>query len=138
MSDLASLDGLQSAIDGSPCQKALGLRIVSFDADSGEVEIALPFGPAAARGAGGDQVHGGAIATLIDVAGDYALAVRLGYFVPTIDLRVDYLRPAIGTLHAKATIVRCGRTLGVVDIAVVDNAEKTVAVGRALYSTRAD
>ncbi|MGH8240249.1 MAG: PaaI family thioesterase, partial [Steroidobacteraceae bacterium] len=37
------------------------------------------------------------IASLVDIAGDFALIAVLGHGVPTINFRVDYLRPAVGT-----------------------------------------
>lgn len=52
--------------------------------------------------------HGGIIATLIDMAAHICLARKLGRRVPTIDLRVDHLRPVPDTdLTATARIVRC-------------------------------
>jgi uncharacterized protein (TIGR00369 family) len=74
---------------------------------------------------------------LIDLAGDYALAARLGYGVPTINLRVDYLSMAVDTdLTATARIVRAGRMIGIADIEVTDKTGKLIAVGRGTYSTR--
>ena len=73
--------------------------------------------------------------TFIDVAGDFALALVVGGPVPTINLRVDYLRPATHTgLTATARVRRAGRTVGVVDVDVHDDSGKLVAVGRGCYS----
>jgi uncharacterized protein (TIGR00369 family) len=56
--------------------------------------------------------------------------------VPTIDLRVDYLRPARrGTLRALARAVKVGRTVGVADVELRDANDAVVAVGRCAYST---
>ena len=53
--------------------------------------------------------HGGILATVIDVAADYALAAKLGRPIPTIDMRVDYHRPAMqGELTAKARVIKLG------------------------------
>ena len=49
------------------------------------------------RGAGTGQWHGGPIAAIIDTVGDYALIMALRRGLPTINFRVDYLRPAIKT-----------------------------------------
>src|SRR6056297_2041891 len=110
MTDFTDPAAVQAALDASPFQAGLGLRLVSMDGDG--VVIALPFHAGLARQAGSGQVHGGVLASLIDIAGDYALAVRLGHFVPTVDLRCDYLRPAAGEMRAAARVVRAGRTLG--------------------------
>ena len=73
---------------------------------------------------------------LIDIAGDYAIASKLGRGVPTIDLRVDYLRPARrGDLRALARAVKVGRTVGVADVELRDANDAVVAVGRCAYST---
>jgi len=59
-----------------------------------------------------------------------------GRGLPTVDLRIDYLRPAQkGDLFAEAAVVKGGRTLGVADITVTNGAGKKIAVGRGLYST---
>ena len=45
--------------------------------------------------------------------------------MPTINFRVDYVRPSIGSsLLAKATVRRVGRTVGVVDIDVYDDQDR--------------
>ena len=49
------------------------------------------------RGAGTGQWHGGPMAAIIDTVGDYALIMALRRGLPTINFRVDYLRPAIKT-----------------------------------------
>jgi uncharacterized protein (TIGR00369 family) len=97
----------------------------------------MDFVPAAERSADTRQFHGGAIASLIDIAGDYALFALLGHGVPTIDLRIDYLRPAIDTgLTARAVVRRVGRTIGVVDIEVTATSGKTIALGRGTYGVQ--
>ena len=76
------------------------------------------------------------MAALIDIAGDFALIAKLGRGIPTIDLRIDYLRPAVDTdLIARARTLRAGRTVGVVDIEISDKHGRLVAVGRGGYST---
>jgi len=71
-----------------------------------------------------------------DIAGDIAIAVRVGGGVPTINLRVDYLRPGTGTfLEARATVRRLGRTIATADIDVFDDQERLCAIGRGTYSS---
>jgi uncharacterized protein (TIGR00369 family) len=130
-----TLERMQAMLDASPFIKLLRMRVASLDRDKGQVVIAMPLAPDFERHPGTRQFHGGAIASLIDVAGDFALVLELGGGVPTINLRVDYLRPAIGDPSATATTRRAGRTIGVVDIDVTDGGGKLVAVGRGCYST---
>ena len=88
------------------------------------------------RGAGTGQWHGGPIAAIIDTVGDYALIMALRRGLPTINFRVDYLRPAINTgLVITARVRRAGKSVGVVDIDVLDDRKVLIAVGRASYST---
>jgi uncharacterized protein (TIGR00369 family) len=51
-------------------------------------------------------------------------------------MRVDYLRMAAGTeIVAVATVIKLGRTIGLVDIRVTDDQKRLCAVGRASYVT---
>jgi uncharacterized protein (TIGR00369 family) len=122
----------------SPFHKVLGLRLDSMDAAAQSVAIRCAFDPAVGRAADTDQYHGGVIASLIDIAGDFALIVALGHGVPTINLRVDYLRPAFGSdLIAHARVRKSGRTVGIVDIEVQDGQGRLIAIGRGCYGTQA-
>ena len=117
-------------VDHSPFQRLLGLEMVR--AEDGMVEMRLPWRDELGR----DWFHGGVISALIDIAGDYAIASKLGRGVATIDLRVDYLRPARrGDLRALARAVKVGRTVGVADVELRDANDAVVAVGRCAYST---
>jgi uncharacterized protein (TIGR00369 family) len=61
--------------------------------------------------------------------------MKVGGGVPTINFRVDFLRPASNTaLTATATTRRLGRTVAVVDVDVHDDNGKLCAVGRGTYS----
>jgi uncharacterized protein (TIGR00369 family) len=122
----------------SPFMSPYGLEVVACDADRGELAVRAPFRPAVERFPGTGQWHGGPIAALIDIAGDYAAGIRLGRALPTIDLRIDYLRPAIATgLVFRAAVRRSGRTVAVVDVEVVDDRGALVALGRGVYGTGA-
>lgn len=132
--DAAALEALFLA---SPYIALHGIRVEAVDAAAGRVVASMALKPELERGAGSGQLHGGAIATLVDVAGDMAVALGLGGGVPTIDLRVDYLRPASGErLVATATVRKLGRTVALADVEVVDTQGRLCAVGRACYAAR--
>jgi uncharacterized protein (TIGR00369 family) len=96
----------------------------------------MPMRQELERKCGSAQAHGGAVASLIDIAGDFAVGMLVGGAVPTINLSVDYLRPASGgDLEAIASVRRLGRSIGVVDIEVTDKQAKLIAIGRATYSS---
>ena len=128
---------VQAMLDGSPYIRAAGMEVVRLDADALEIAVRISMRPEFERRPGTGQWHGGPIAALIDVAGDYALVLGTGGPVPTINFRTDYLRPAVNTsLTAVARVRRAGRTVGVVDIDVVDDEGRLVAVGRGAYGMR--
>jgi len=111
----------------------LGLEIIR--AERGLVEIRLPYREELLRHDGSDWLHGGVVSALADIAGDYAVITETAPGVPTIDLRVDYLRPARrGDLTALGRTVRVGRTVCVADVEIRDSTGTLVAVGRACYA----
>jgi len=122
------------SFDGSPYMRFLGLTLEK--SEKGYVEIRLPFRDEFLRHDGSDWLHGGVVSALVDIAGDYAVVTEVGIGVPTIDMRVDYLRPARrGDLLAVARTLRVGRTVSVADVEVRDASGATVAVGRAVYAS---
>lgn len=118
----------------SPYQRFLGLRFERYE--EGLAEIRLPFREEFLREDKSDWLHGGVISALVDIAGDYALVTKAGVGMPTIDLRVDYLRPARrGDLTALARAIRVGRTVSIADVEVRDQQGTLVAVGRGVYAS---
>lgn len=121
-------------LDGSPFQRFLGLEMVS--AEPGRVVIRLSFREEFLRADHSDWYHGGVVASLIDIAGDYALWSQIGHPPPTIDMRVDWLRPARrGALLATGLAVKVGKTVSTADVEVRDERGELVAVGRGTYAT---
>jgi len=118
----------------SPFMRFLGLEIIA--AEKGKVEIRLPYREEFLRTDGSDWLHGGVVSALADIAGDYAVITETAPGVPTIDMRVDYLRPARrGDLTALAKTVRVGKTISVADVEIRDSSGTLVAVGRACYAS---
>ena len=127
---------LRDLLSSGPFHEFLRIELVRYDVEAGAVDLRLPWRQELEREAGTKQWHGGPIAALVDIAGDFALVARLGRGIPTIDLRIDYLRPAIDThLVATERTLRAGRSVGVVDVEVRDAQRRIVAVGRGTYST---
>ena len=129
-------DELQKMLDGSPFIHFLGLKVTEADPAKEQVTMSCAFRPEFERGKGTGQWHGGPIAAIIDTVGDYALIMALRRGLPTINFRVDYLRPAIKTaLITTATVRRNGKSVGVVDVDVFNEQKALLAIGRATYST---
>ena len=85
---------LRAFFAGIPHNRALGVEIVETDA-SGAV-FRLPYDPKLVGNPDSGVLHGGAITALLDAASGAAVFLVLPEPVPiaTLDLRIDYLRPA--------------------------------------------
>jgi uncharacterized protein (TIGR00369 family) len=126
---------LEEEMRRPPFHAVLAPQAHEIDAETGEVVIRLAYRPEFGRDPVAGGYHGGVIATLIDLAGHAAVATHIGRPAPTIDLRIDYLRPAPGvTLLARARVLRAGRSVARADIDVIADGV-VVAVGRGTFST---
>jgi uncharacterized protein (TIGR00369 family) len=133
-----ALARLRHELAHPPFHAVLRPEAVSADPQAGVVVIRLPYQPAFGRAGDSPEVHGGVIAALIDLAGHAAVAVQIGRMAPTIDLRIDYLRPApAADLLATARTLKLGRAVSRVDIEVRDPAGLLVAAGRGSFSSLA-
>lgn len=132
--DAAQLAALFAA---SPFISTLKLEVLAMDYDRSQLSVRMPLHAGLERRAGTKQFHGGPIASLIDVAGDFAVGMMVGGGVPTMNLRIDYLKPAVGdALTATARVRRSGKTVAIVDIDVLDENGALVALGRGTYSPK--
>ncbi|MEM9056404.1 MAG: PaaI family thioesterase [Pseudomonadota bacterium] len=128
---------VQALLDASPFSRFAGLDVVSVDEEALCVTLRMPLRDEFRRADDGDMFHGGPVASLIDTAGDCAVALACGGGVPTVNFRTDYLRPCCGEfLLAEASVRRAGRSLAVADINIVDAQQRLCAVGRGTYRTR--
>lgn len=137
--DLHSLAGIQSLLDTVPIHRFLGFRAIAVPAATEPVilVISAPAGGNAERAEGAGQAHGGAIATLIDTTATFAASRVVDHVVPTMNLQVNYLRPAAGAeIVASAIVRRVGRTVAIVDVEI-EAGGKLVAIGRATLATGA-
>ncbi|MEM6681859.1 MAG: PaaI family thioesterase [Pseudomonadota bacterium] len=127
-------DSLQSELDACPAIAFLKLSVHALDMEAKSVVFDMPMQPDVERAPGSGQFHGGPVASLIDTAGDYAVALGVGGGVPTMNFRVDYVRPCTGPyLRATATARRIGRTVAVADVDIHDEQGRLCAVGRGSY-----
>ncbi len=129
-----TLEGLQHELERCPFHGLLQLEAVRVDAD--HTVVRLPFRPELGLEHGGEVFHGGVLASLIDITAHAALAVRVGSVVPTVDLRIDFLRVAAAPgVFAEAKVLRLGRALGRADVDVRNAQGDLVACGRGTFST---
>jgi len=102
---------LQHLLDQSPVHRAL--RIQAEHAPSGELRLRCQPGPQHAGEDGASFLHGGVIATLLDTAATFALIKASGTDWATVDMRIDYLRPApCAELLIKGSAVHVGSRIG--------------------------
>ncbi|MCG0238953.1 MAG: PaaI family thioesterase [Firmicutes bacterium] len=109
----------------SPFAEFVGCELVA--AGGGEARARMRYRPEHDNIHG--TIHGGAIATLADFALGWAVRAALpaGTRLATVELKINYLRPARGDLEARARVLHQGRTLAVVEADVVDAAGAPVA-----------
>jgi uncharacterized domain 1 len=127
------------AEEGLPFHKLLGIRVDELR--EGYARLRIPFKPELVGDSRRPALHGGVISTLADVCGGFAIwtCCRLDDRIATIDIGVDYLRPAGATdLCAEATVRLLGNRVGNAHVVLWSegDAERHVAVGRAVYNIR--
>lgn len=133
--DRMSAADLQQTFESSPFISSLGMTVESLDYDKAELTCRMPMLPNLERRAGTSQFHGGPIAAFIDTVGDFAIGMLVGGGVPTINLRIDYLKPAVGEyLLGTGRVRRRGRSVAIIDVDVFDAKGALVAIGRGTYS----
>ena len=88
--------------DGVPHNRALGLQILELDKSAST--FVLPYDAKLVGNPDTGVIHGGAITALLDAASGAAVFAALSTWVPiaTLDLRIDYLKPAEPPRDVKA------------------------------------
>ena len=130
-----------------PFNKLIGLKVKSFNAD--EIVFKIEMRDELVGNWLQGILHGGVIASALDVAGGTAALVgayarksdlpkeerikslsKLG----TIDMRVDYLRPGKGKeFFASASILRTGSKVAVTRMEFKNEIDELIAVGTGTY-----
>jgi len=130
------IEKLQQLISLGPFNKWLNFTVLKAGEDG--VEIKAVWRDEWMVNPERRYTHGGILAAIVDVAADYAIAARLGRPVPTIDIRVDYHKPAMpGDLTAKGRVVRMGNQFSTAEAYLYDQEGTLIASGRGTYFTAA-
>jgi uncharacterized protein (TIGR00369 family) len=114
---------------GTPLHTLLDLEMLEIGPR--HAVVSMPVREEAFNSTG--NLHGGAIATLIDVAAGTAAARGSGFeqgkqSLVTADLHVRYLgRPHGDVVYARAEVLKAGRQLVIVDCRVTDSEERIIA-----------
>ncbi|MGD9579589.1 MAG: thioesterase family protein [Syntrophorhabdus sp.] len=132
-----------------PFNKVLGIKVDSMSSESVSASLQMReelLGHYARR-----MLHGGVISSIIDITGGLSAVMsikedtaddnpktrrEMADRVSTIDLRVDFLRPATGERFvAKAYPLRTGKRIAVIRTELRNDQENLVAAGTSTYVT---
>lgn len=134
MSNDLTLEDVQALITRAPFHRWLGLTVTAVHDDG--IELMAKWRDEWVVNAQRGYTHGGVLAALIDLAADWAMVKQTGRGVPTIDLRVDYHRPALrGDLIARGKVIRSGSQFATAEAQILDAKGKLLASGRGTYFT---
>ena len=121
-----------------PVNRYLGVKVTH--AESGFARLEVPFREELVGDPLRPALHGGVLSALADAAGGAAVWTGLEderARVSTIDLRIDYLRPAkLELVVAEARVVRVGNRVGVADVRLFQPSAEadTIATGKGVYN----
>lgn len=123
-----SIDDITHRLEASPFNSWLGLEPLALEP---QLVLRLPARPLYEGRPHSNILHGGIVASLVDVACTMAIIARTGGTVATIDLSLDFLRPArIGPLIATVEVLRQGKTLATTQTRITDEQDDLIAIGR--------
>ena len=127
--------------------RTLGLHVLSFDPR--KPAMGFDMSPALVGNYHAGRLHGGVISAVLDTTAGFGLMCAIGerfadesstkilarfQRMGTIDLRVDYLRPGIGSSFiATATISRLGGRVGSTQMALHNDQGLLIATGAGAY-----
>lgn len=125
--------------NGIPFNAYLGIRLL--DLGDRQCRLLLPYRPELVGDARRQALHGGVISALIDACGGFAVwsTGSIKDRVATIDLRVDYLKPAAACdIIAHSRIRMLGNRVGNVSTVVhaATAPDVIIAEGRSVYNIR--
>lgn len=131
---LPTAQDVEARLLRAPYHQWLGLKVLSVG--EGEITLRATWRDEWVVNPDHPYTHGGILATLIDLTADWALVSTTGRGVPTIDLRVDYHRPAMpGDLTVHGKVIKAGKQFSVSEARVHDAEGRLLASGRGVYAT---
>lgn len=135
------LDSFRDLIENQlPFNKLLGIRLLSLE--PGLCKLFIPHRAELIGDARRGALHGGVISTLVDTCGGFAVwsMCDITDRLSTIDMRVDYLKPALGEddLVAESRVRLLGNRVGNASTVVHSRGQPDVilAEGRSVYNIR--
>jgi len=124
------VDGMAATLRGETPPPAsatlLGMRLASFEAGEALVELEATAAHANPMG----TVQGGVLAAIADAAMGWAFMTTLGdgESYTTVEMKINFVRAVrAGRIAARARVKNAGRTLGLIECDVLDDAGKLLA-----------
>ena len=130
-----------------PFNRLLGLRLTELAPDA--VCARIEMRPELIGNYAHNRIHGGVISAGLDTVGGVAvlaavaarhigapLAQQLEHFarISTVDLRIDYLRPGVGSVFMlRGNVLRLGRRLANTRMEFLDADRRLLAAGSGVY-----
>jgi uncharacterized protein (TIGR00369 family) len=118
-------DTARSFITALPHSHALGMQLETIG--EGHATIAMPYDPALIGDPETGVIHGGAVSALMDTACGAAVMShpQAGFSTATLDLRIDYMRPATPgqTIRTRAECHHVTRSVAFVRAVATDDDE---------------
>lgn len=115
-----------------PAAVTLGWQLRGIDPDAGTIEVDFQASERLVNPAG--VIQGGFLAAMLDDTMGPALVATLppGQFAPTLDLHVQFFRPARpGLIHGHGAVARRGREICFLSGTLTDPAGRVLAAGSA-------
>ncbi len=134
----SKLELAQTFFESIPHSKALGMQV--DDAGEGHATMSMAYDERFIGDPKTGVIHGGAVFALLDTCCGLAVVSHPDQtgMTATLDLRVDYMRPATPNqrIRAKATCYNVTRSVAFVRaVALDDNDEKPVATATGTFVT---
>lgn len=126
------LESVQQVIGNMPFLRWLGVQVV--DLQPGHSQVRLPVRPEMLQVAG--LLHGGIVASLIDVASALAVFSAMSAWteIRTLEMKVNYFRPIRGgAVQAHARLVHLGKRTAVTVCHVWGEGDTLCALGVATF-----
>lgn len=122
-----------------PFNRYLGIKLLSLE--PGICKLYIPYKAELVGDFRRGALHGGVISTLVDTCGGFAVwsMCELDDKLSTIDMRVDYLKPAFGNdLVAESRVKLLGNRVGNASTILYsrNDPETILAEGRSVYNIR--
>lgn len=124
---------LEERLSTSPFLEFVGVDIVTVN--DGYARAKVEYTDELLGVPDGEALQGGVVSTLADAVGGIAVSSRVEKPTPTIDIRIDYLAPAVGDIFAEGRVRRTGESVGVSDIDVYHVEGELIATGRGVFKT---